>query len=131
MNIIKSIAANLKGQCSKAEALLKSSVMLQKAIDEAERKYQKKGHRYYVIYDPNKKKLTAITYDIYYLRTDSYIYLRRRGRFGKPLSRNELKTKCFYYTPSKNVPDRRCTGEDKKRRLLLWQRYYSLCLYKK
>lgn len=113
------------------KALLKASIMLKQAIDEAEKKYKKNGHRYYVIYDPIQKKLISITYDLYDYRTDSYIYLKRRGRFLKSMSRNEIKEKCFYYTPSKNVPNKRCEGSDYQERLLKWQRYYSAFIMKK
>ena len=78
------------------------SVKYQKAIDEAEEKHKRDGHRYYVIYDPQQKKLISITYDFYKYRTDSYIYLRRRGRFGNPVTRNQLKSACYYYTGSRN-----------------------------
>lgn len=78
------------------------SVKYQKAIDEAESKHKKDGHRYYVIFDPFQKKLISITYDFYKYRTDSYIYLRRRGRFGNPVTRNQLKSACYYYTASRN-----------------------------
>lgn len=86
----------------KATRLARTSVQFQKAIDEAESKFRKDGHRYYVIFDPKAGKLISITYDLYKLRYDSYIYLRRRGRFGNPVSRNDLKRGCYYYTPSKN-----------------------------
>lgn len=115
----------------RAKALVKASIMLQKAIDEADRKYQKTGHRYYVVYDPDKKDLAAITYDLYMLKTDSYIYLRRRGRFATPLKREELKQRCFYYTPSKNVPHRACPKEIRQKKMLLWQKFYELKIHGK
>lgn len=126
--ILKAIR-NLFKQKKSAGILLRASVMMQRAIDEAEGLYQKTGHRYYVIYDPAQKKLIPITYDLYLGKSDSYIYLRRRGRFGDPLKREELKQRCFYYTPSKNVPDRRCIGKEKEEKLLRWQRYYSFYLH--
>ena len=128
--ILKALKNILRKRKS-AGVLLKASIMYKKAIDEAESNYQRDGHRYYVIYDPTQKKLIALTYDIYMNRGDSYIYLRRRGRFGNPMKRNELKERCFYYTPSKNAPSRRCTGDEYNEKLLRWQRYYSLCLHDK
>lgn len=128
MNIVKSFG-KLMAKRRKAIALLKASIMLQKGIEKAEKKYKTTGHRYYLIYDPNKNELVPITYDIYILRTDSYIYLRRRGKMPHPLTRRELKERCFYYTPSKNVPDRRSTGEEQKQKMLKWQKYYSMFIY--
>lgn len=120
---------NLFKQKKSGVALLKASVLLQRAIDEAETMYRKDGHRYHVIYDPMQRKLIPLTYDFYIGKADSYIYLRRRGRFGSPLSRREFKERCFYYTPSKNVPCRWCSGEEYREKMLRWQRYYSLCLH--
>jgi hypothetical protein len=128
--ILKAIKNLFKGR-SKAKALFEASVMLQKAIDEAEAKYKKTGHRYFVVYDPNSNKLVPITYDLYIYKTDSYIYLRRRGKFAKPLTREELKQRCFYYTASKNFRDRICPKQEKERRMLLWQKFYEMKIYKR
>lgn len=128
--ILQAIKNIIKAR-KRAKVLLQSSIMLQKAIDEADRKYKKKGHRYYVVYDPNKKALVPITYDIYLYRTDSYIYLRRRGQFANPLTREELKQKCFYYTPSKNFPDRSCPPDVREKKMLIWQKFYELKVHNK
>lgn len=128
--ILQAIKNIIKAR-KRAKVLLQSSIMLQKAIDEADRKYKKKGHRYYVVYDPNKKALVSITYDIYLYRTDSYIYLRRRGQFANPLTREELKQKCFYYTPSKNFPDRSCPPDVREKKMLIWQKFYELKVHNK
>ncbi len=111
--------------------LIKASILLQKAIDEAEKKYKRTGHRYYIVYDPDQKKLIPITYDLYRNHLDSYIYLRRRGRMKNPLTREELKAKCFYYTPSKNTPDwKRSRGKEYEEKVKIWQRYYTYAISK-
>ena len=120
---------NLFRQRSSASVLLRASILYKKAADEAEDNYRKTGHRYFVIYDPTQRRLITLTYDLYRYRPDSYVYLSRRGRFPHALTRNEFKEKCFYYTPSRNFPSRRCRGEEYREKLLRWQRYYSLCLH--
>lgn len=128
--ITKTIWKAVRNLIKKKESgrmLLRASVLYKKAIDEAESQFRKTGHRYYVVYDPTQKKLIPLTYDLYVMKPDSYVYLRRRGRFCRALTRNEFKEKCFYYTPSKNTT-RRCIGAERREKLLKWQRYYSLCL---
>lgn len=123
--IIKAIKNLIKNR-KRARILLEASIILQKAIDEAERKYRKTGHRYYLVWDPNKRQLVPITYDLYIFKTDSYIYLRRRGKFATPLTRNQLKEKCFYYTASKNVPHKTCPKDEREKKMLIWQKFYEL-----
>lgn len=48
-------------------SLWKSSLLLKKAIEEAEEKNKQDGRRYFVIWDPAQQKLISITYD--YIRT--------------------------------------------------------------
>lgn len=74
----------------------------QRAIDEAEKKSARDGHRYYVLWDPTQKKLISLTYDYYNARSDSYAYLRRRGRFKDPLRRDDFRDACYYFTGSRN-----------------------------
>lgn len=107
----------------KSRLMMKATVMWQKAKEEAEEMRKKDGHRYFVIYDAAQKKLICITYDIYQNRGDSYQYLRQRGRFKQPLTREELKELCFYYTTSQWTK-RTCEGDEQKDKLLEWQRYY-------
>lgn len=123
--IIKAIKNLIKNR-KRAKLLLEASIMLQKAIDEAEKKYRKTGHRYYLVWDPNKRQLVPITYDLYIFKTDSYIYLRRRGQLATPMTRNQLKEKCFYYTASKNCPDRTCPKDRQEEKMLIWQKFYEL-----
>lgn len=107
----------------KSRLMMKATVMWQKAKEEAEEMRKKDGHRYFVIYDAAQKKLICITYDIYKNRSDSYQYLRQRGRFKRPLTREELKELCFYYTTSQWTKHT-CEGDELKEKLLEWQRYY-------
>lgn len=102
---------------------MKATVMWQKAKEEAEEKRKMDGHRYFVIYDAGQKKLICITYDIYRERGDSYKYLRLRGRFKKPLKREELKALCFYYTTSQWTT-KAISQEEEREKLLEWQKYY-------
>ena len=107
----------------KSRKMMKATVMWQKAKEEAEEKRKMDGHRYFVIYDAGQKKLICITYDIYRERGDSYKYLRLRGRFKRPLKREELKALCFYYTTSQwtTKPIRQ---EEEHEKLVEWQKYY-------
>ena len=102
---------------------MKATVMWQKAKEEAEEKRKMDGHRYFVIYDAGQKKLICITYDIYRERGDSYKYLRLRGRFKRPLKREELKALCFYYTTSQ-WPTKTISQEEEREKLVEWQKYY-------
>ena len=103
--------------------MMEATVMWQRAMEEAEENRSKDGHRYFVIYDACQEKLISITYDIYRNRGDSYQYLRQRGRFKRPLRREELKELCFYYTTSQWTSNA-CTGEELKGKLIEWQKYY-------
>ena len=107
----------------RSRKMMKATVMWQKAKEEAEEKRKMDGHRYFVIYDAGQKKLICITYDIYRERGDSYKYLRLRGRFKKPLKREELKALCFYYTTSKWTP-KAISQEEEREKLVEWQKYY-------
>lgn len=107
----------------KSRKMMKATVMWQKAKEEAEEKRKMDGHRYFVIYDAGQKKLICITYDIYRERGDSYKYLRLRGRFKKPLKREELKALCFYYTTSQWTT-KAISQEEEQEKLLEWQKYY-------
>lgn len=107
----------------KSRKMMKATVMWQKAKEEAEEKRKMDGHRYFVIYDAGQKKLICITYDIYRERGDSYKYLRLRGRFKKPLKREELKALCFYYTTSQWTT-KAISQEEEREKLLEWQKYY-------
>lgn len=107
----------------KSRKMMKATVMWQKAKEEAEEKRKMDGHRYFVIYDAVQKKLISITYDIYRERGDSYKYLRLRGRFKKPLKREELKALCFYYTTSQWTT-KAISQEEEQEKLLEWQKYY-------
>lgn len=107
----------------KSRKMMKATVMWQKAKEEAEEKRKMDGHRYFVIYDAVQKKLICITYDIYRERGDSYKYLRLRGRFKKPLKREELKALCFYYTTSQWTT-KAISQEEEREKLLEWQKYY-------
>ena len=107
----------------KSRKMMKATVMWQKAKEEAEEKRKMDGHRYFVIYDARQKKLICITYDIYRERGDSYKYLRLRGRFKKPLKREELKALCFYYTTSQWTT-KPISQEEEHEKLVEWQKYY-------
>ena len=107
----------------KSRKMMKATVMWQKAKEEAEEKRKMDGHRYFVIYDAGQKKLICITYDIYRERGDSYKYLRLRGRFKKPLKREELKALCFYYTTSQWTT-KPISQEEEREKLVEWQKYY-------
>lgn len=107
----------------KSRKMMKATVMWQKAKEEAEEKRKMDGHRYFVIYDAVQKKLICITYDIYRERGDSYKYLRLRGRFKKPLKREELKALCFYYTTSQWTT-KPISQEEEHEKLVEWQKYY-------
>ena len=78
------------------------SIRYQRAIDEAERKRSEDGRRYYVLWDPIQRRLISLTYDYYKGRSDSYAYLRRRGRFKDPLRRDDFRDACYYFTGSRN-----------------------------
>ena len=125
-NFIKTLLNGVKNAFlnpRKSQLMMKATVMWQKAKEEAEEMRKKDGHRYFVIYDAGQKKLICITYDIYHSRGDSYQYLRQRGRFKQPLTREELKELCFYYTTSQWIKHS-CEGKEQKDKLLEWQRYY-------
>ena len=107
----------------KSRKMMKATVMWQKAKEEAEEKRKMDGHRYFVIYDAVQKKLICITYDIYRERGDSYKYLRLRGRFKRPLKREELKALCFYYTTSQWTT-KPISQEEEREKLVEWQKYY-------
>lgn len=124
--IIQTIVNGIKNTIlnpRKSKKLMAATVMWQKAKDEAEELRKRDGHRYFVIYDAMQKKLICITYDIYRDRSDSYQYLRQRGRFKRPLSREEMKELCFYYTTSKWTKNG-CTEAVQQEKLVEWQRYY-------
>jgi len=107
----------------RSRKMMKATVMWQKAKEEAEEKRKMDGHRYFVIYDAGQKKLISITYDIYRERGDSYKYLRLRGRFKKPLKREELKALCFYYTTSQWTA-KPISQEEEREKLVEWQKYF-------
>ena len=107
----------------KSRKMMKATVMWQKAKEEAEEKRKMDGHRYFVIYDAGQKRLICITYDIYRERGDSYKYLRLRGRFKRPLKREELKALCFYYTTSQWTT-KPISQEEEREKLVEWQKYY-------
>lgn len=103
--------------------IMQASVMLQKAIDKAEKEYKKDGHRRFVIFDPSQRCLVSITYHLYSGRGDSYVYLHRRGRFTGKVSYIQMKEMCYYYTPSRNGAER-CTPQQAQTKALRWQRDY-------
>ena len=120
--IINGVLNTLKNPL-KSKKLMKATVMWQKAKEEAEELRKRDGHRYFVIYDAMQDKLICITYDIYRGRNDSYQYLRQRGRFKKPLRREELKELCFYYTTSQWTSNA-CNEREQKEKLIEFQQYY-------
>lgn len=77
------------------------SFRYEKAKLEANKKNAQDGRRYFVVWDPMLKRLISLTYDKYKGRTDSYKYLRIRGRFKRPMSREQFKDACYYFTGSK------------------------------
>lgn len=79
-------------------SLWKSSLLLKKAIEEAEEKNKQDGRRYFVIWDPAQQKLISITYDYYKDRWDSYKYLLHRGRFRMRMNRGQLKEIIYVFT---------------------------------
>lgn len=124
--IMKTIVNGVKNAVMnpvRSRKMMKATVMWQKAKEEAEEKRKMDGHRYFVIYDAGQKKLISITYDIYRERGDSYKYLRLRGRFKKPLKREELKALCFYYTTSQWTA-KPISQEEEREKLVEWQKYY-------
>ena len=72
-----------------------------KAIREARRKNRATGKRFFAIWSPERRRLVTLTYDAYPGRTDSYCYLRRRGKFT-PFTRKQFLQGAFFYTGSKN-----------------------------
>lgn len=118
-NGVKNAVMNPK----KSKKMMEATVMWQRAMEEAKEMRSKDGHRYFVIYDAAQEKLISITYDIYRNRGDSYQYLRQRGRFKRPLRREELKELCFYYTTSQWTSNE-CAGTELKEKLIEWQKYY-------
>lgn len=124
--IMKTIVNGVKNAVMnpvRSRKMMKATVMWQKAKEEAEEKRKMDGHRYFVIYDAGQKKLISITYDIYRERGDSYKYLRLRGRFKKPLKREELKALCFYYTTSQWTA-KPISQEEEREKLVEWQKFY-------
>lgn len=124
--IMKTIVNGVKNAVMnpvRSRKMMKATVMWQKAKEEAEEKRKMDGHRYFVIYDAGQKKLISITYDIYRERGDSYKYLRLRGRFKKPLKREELKALCFYYTTSQWTV-KPISQEEEREKLVEWQKFY-------
>lgn len=124
--IMKTIVNGVKNAVMnpvRSRKMMKATVMWQKAKEEAEEKRKMDGHRYFVIYDAGQKKLISITYDIYRERGDSYKYLRLRGRFKKPLKREELKALCFYYTTSQWTT-KPISQEEEREKLVEWQKYF-------
>ena len=125
-NLLKTIISGIGNMIlnpGKSKRMMEATVMWQKAKEEAEELRKRDGHRYFVIYDAVQKKLICITYDIYRNRGDSYQYLRQRGRFKRPLRREELKELCFYYTTSQWTTNR-CTEQEEQEKLVEWQRYW-------
>ena len=124
--IMKTIVNGVKNAVMnpvKSRKMMKATVMWQKAKEEAEEKRKMDGHRYFVVYDAGQKKLICITYDMYRERGDSYKYLRLRGRFKKPLKREELKALCFYYTTSQWTT-KPISQEEEREKLVEWQKYF-------
>lgn len=119
VNGVKNAVMNPK----KSKRMMEATIMWQKAKEEAEEKRKMDGHRFFVIYDAAQKKLICITYDLYRERGDSYLFLRLRGRFKRPLKREELKELCFYYTTSKWTT-KPISPEEEKEKLVEWQKYY-------
>ena len=81
--------------------LVPAAWVLCKAIREARRKSGATGHRFFAIWSPERRRLVTLTYDAYPGRTDSYAFLRRRGKFT-PLSRKQFRAGSFFYTASRN-----------------------------
>lgn len=124
--LIKTIASGVKNTLlnpKKSKKMMQATLMWQRAKEEADQMRSQDGHRYFVIYDASQDKLICITYDIYKNRGDSYQYLRQRGRFKRPLRREELKELCFYYTTSQWT-SKACTGDEEREKLIEWQKYY-------
>jgi hypothetical protein len=127
--------------------LWRASKMYLKAVDEAERKYRKDKLRYFVIWDPTRRSLIPLTYELhneeggrraymrkhpmssyrdylYSCRSDSYKSLVLRGRFKNRLDYNEFKSAAFYYTPSRKSEER-CHGDDLEQRKQEWMKFYT------
>jgi hypothetical protein len=103
--------------------LWKACRIYQEGVREADRKHAKDKHRYYMIWDSAQRRMVSLTYDYYDRRSDSYLYMVRRGRWKNRLTREEMKEGCFYYTPSKWTrrampPEKRETAKKE------WLRYY-------
>ena len=108
---------------SKTKKLLEASSMLHNAIEEAERLRLEDGKRRFVFFDPAQRKLITLTYFMRKGYGDSYQYLRRRGRFTKPMKYEEFREKAYYYTGSKNGAPA-ISQEELKKRTLRWQQDY-------
>lgn len=124
--LMKTIANGVKNTLlnpKKSKKMMQATIMWQRAKEEADQMRSQDGHRYFVVYDAMQDKLICITYDIYKNRGDSYQYLRQRGRFKRPMRREELKELCFYYTTSQWTT-KACTGDEEKEKLIEWQKYY-------
>lgn len=125
-DLLRTIAKGVKNTLlnpKKSKKMMQATIMWKHAKEEADKMRSQDGHRYFVIYDVIQDKLICITYDIYKNRGDSYQYLRQRGRFKRPLRREELKELCFYYTTSQWTSSG-CTGDVAKEKLIEWQKYY-------
>lgn len=104
--------------------LVPATIELRRAMDEARRKYQKTGHRFFCIWDPGQKRLFSVTYDGYAMRGDSYAHLRRHGKF-LPLTREQIKKGAFFYTASRNGAQEMPEDEVMKRLEVLRRKYYA------
>lgn len=104
-------------------SLLRASVVYYIAKKEAMDKFRKTGRRYYCIYDPNSKRLVALTYKRYAGQYDSYQYLRFRGRIA-PMTVKQFTDGAMYYTPSKNGAKEMTKRRQQERLDIMRRRYF-------
>lgn len=104
--------------------IMTATYLLYQAKTEADEMQRKDGHRRYVVYDPNFKKLIPITYDLH-SGCLSWRYLRRRGLFTSYATVQQLQKQCFYYTRGKNK-DNPAEGAVFNEKLKRWISYYSI-----
>lgn len=104
--------------------LVPASWEFQRAIRLARRKYAKTGHRFFLIWNPDNRRLEALSYEALPGRMDSYIALRHRGRFS-PLTRRQFQEGAFFFTASRNGAPEMDQARVYQRLEVLRSRYYT------
>lgn len=101
--------------------LIRASIIYQHGIMRARELRRKTGKRFYLIMDPSTRTLIPLSYYAIPGRTDSYQYLRLRGKFD-PLSPSAFKDGALFWTDSRykhnemDKPERKLRFERMRRR---------------